>query len=262
MSFNLKDIFKKYGWQIVAALLVFQFFFPAYLKRAVYPYVYGKAYNGVLKVSEQDYFEDVQMAPFELKKGKYRYMLAPKTIYAVTGKVGIVDHYDTLFNKFYRGQFQGKYMALVPQDVFLVIGQMAREDVFQKFEFEHEERLGRVLCKGVKYRRSFMSSFMNEQEAKENTAKYNECMKYIKQEEQNNYHPIPANENINKALSMLIKGDVVYLEGYLVDELTMRLKTGTRKNQYHENIVVSGMNPGMCFILYTTKVILNGRVYE
>ena len=258
----MKKHIRKYKWHIVFALLIFQFFFPEYLKRQIYPYFYGKSFDKQLVVSSQDYFEDVNIFPFSFTRGKYTYQLEPKTIYAVTGRVGIVDHYDTLWNKFYRGQFQGKYISLVPQDVFLVIGNMARDDIFEKFNFEHEERLGRVVCKGVKYRTSFLPSATNREKAEKNWQKYNECNQYIRQEEQNNYHPIPATNNINKALSMLLKGDLVYLEGYLVDVPEMGLKTGTRKKQYHENIIVKGQAPGMCFILYTTKVILNGRVYE
>lgn len=253
---------KKYKWRIIFALLVFQFFFPQYSKRAIYPYIYGQKTDEVLKISQKDYFEDVNLPPFVLTKGKYTYKLNPKTIYAVTGRVGIVDHYDTLWRKFYRGQFQGDYINLVPQDIFLVIGGMAREDVFEKFKFEHEERLGRVLCKGVKYKKSFMSFTMSEEESQKNAEKLNECNQYIKQSEQNNYHPIPATNRINKALSMLLPNDIVYLEGYLVDVPSMRLQTGTRKEQYHENMKVGAHAPGMCFILYTTKVVLNGRVYE
>ena len=238
------------------------FFFPAYWKRMLYPYLYGKKYDGQLEISQRDFFEDVKGSPFYFNRGKYAYILEPKTNYAVTGRVGILDHYDTLWNRFFRGQFQGKYINLVPRDIFLVIGNMAREDVFDKFEFDHEERLGRVLCKGVKYRTSFMSAYKNEEEAEKSHAKYKECHQYIRQEEFNNYHPIPATERINKALSMLLPGDVVHLEGILVDVPQMRLNTGTRKEQYHENIITNGMAPGMCFILYTTKVILNGRVYE
>jgi len=255
-------IIRKYVWHIVFALLVVQYFFPQYLKRAILPYLISQKYDAPLEISDEDYFEDVANTPFVFERGDKQYILVPKTRYAVTGKVGIVERYDTLWGKFYRGHAQGLYINLVPQDVFLVIGNMAKEDIFQKLTFEHEERLGRVLCKGVKYRRSFMPSSMSRQEAKENWQKYQDCHRFINQAEENNYHPIPANERINQALSMLVKGDVVYLEGLLVDVPDMGMKTGTRKNQYHENIITSGMNPGMCFILYTTRVILNGRVYE
>lgn len=227
----------------------------------IYPYLFGTKTDVVLTVSSQDYFEDTPPKTFVFSRGKYQYRLVAKTVYATTGRVGIVDDYSTLFNRIFRGQFQGDYINLVPQDVFLVIGDMARDDVFQKLKFEHEERLGRVVCKGVKYRRSFMGAFLSSEDAERNMQKLNDCMRDVKQHEQNNYHPIPANERINKALSMLLPGDIVYLEGWLVDVPDMGLKTGTRKEQYHENIIIGGSSPGMCFILYTTKLILNGRLY-
>lgn len=243
-------------------LLCLYWLFPQYIRRAVYPLFLGEPTSQPLQISAADSFEDIALPPFQFKRGKYTYTLVPRTKYAVTGRVGIVDDYDTLFNWFYRGQFQGDYINLVPRDVVLVIGQMATPEVFAMLDFEHEERMGRVLCKGVKYKKSFMPSFMSAQKAEENRHKYNECHKFIKNEELNNYHPIPANEHINKALSMLVKGDVVHLEGVLADVPTMRLNTGTRKEQTHGNMLVGGQAPGMCFILYTTKVILNGKVYE
>lgn len=262
IKFNFRRFFRRYKKHIVFAFLLFCFFFPAYWKRAVYPYLFGKKTNEVLQISSHDYFEDVNAPMFVFTRGKYSYYLVPKTRYAVTGRVGILDHYDTLWNRFFRGQFQGDYINLVPRDIFLVIGQMAQKDIFKKFKFDHEERLGRVLCKGVKYRTSFMSAYRNQEEAEKSQANFKACHQYIKQEEQNNYHPIPATERINKALSMLLPGDVIYLEGVLVDVPQMRLSTGTRKEQHHENMITNGMKPGKCFILYTTKVIVNGRVYE
>ncbi len=256
----LRFLDKHFGRIIFGTFFLF-LYFQTEIKRCVYPFIYGQKTNAVLQISAQDYFEDINHQNIPYKKGKYTYTLKPKTVYSVTGRVGIVDRYDTLFNRFYRGQFQGAYIALVPQDVFLVIGQMADDDIFQKFVFEHEERLGRVLCKGVKYKKSFLSSFSSLKQAQESMEKYKECNHYIKEEEQNNYHPIPASKNINKALSMLKKGDVVYLEGFLVDVDPLGLKTGTRKKQHHQNIIINGMQPGMCFVLYTTKVILNGYQY-
>ena len=68
-------------------------------------------------------------------------------------------------------------------------------------------------------------------------------------------------ENINKGLHTLIAGDVVHIEGYLVDVPSMGMLTGTRTNQHHE-YVMSGQNPGMCFILFTTKLTVNGYTYQ
>ena len=75
------------------------------------------------------------------------------------------------------------------------------------------------------------------------------------------YYADLTNEKINKALHMLLPEDIIYIEGYLVDVLSMGLKTGTRKQQQHDYLI-SGYNPGMCFVLYTTKIIFNGRIYQ
>lgn len=248
--------------KICAVLFILHFLFPQYLRRAVYPYLYGKPTTEKLQISTMDYFEDVNAQPFTFKRGGLTYQLQPRTKYSVTGRVGFIDDYTTIRNRIFRGQFQGDYITMVPRDIFLVIGTMARPDVFKLFKFAHEERMGAIMCKGVAYSNSFMPKYLNEEEYQKSEANYRNCIQYIKDEELNNYHPIPANERINKALSMLKVGDVVYLEGILVDVPQMGMKTGTRKKQNHKNMVVNGFEPGMCFILYTTKIILNNYIYE
>lgn len=243
-------------------LLCLHLLFPQYAKRILYPHIFGKPTTAEQHISETDSFKDITMQPFRFVRKNKTYILEPHTRYSVTARVGIVDDYDTLANKFFRGQFQGEYITLAPRDVVLVIGQMAKPEIFDKFEFRHEERMGGAVCKGVKYRTSFMPSFMSEKKAQKNWQKYRQCYQYIKAEEYNNYHLIPANERINKALSMLLPNDVVTVEGLLVDVPQMRLKTGTRKEQTHKNMTVNGYAPGMCFILYTTKVVLKNYVYE
>lgn len=248
--------------KIGVILLILYLLFPQYFRRMIYPYIYGKPTKDIMQISTQDEFEDIIAQPFKYTRGKMTYILMPQTKYAVTGRVGIIDDYSTLRNRIFRGQFQGDYINLVPRDLFLVIGKLAEPQVFKLFEFEHEERMGTMLCKGVAYSKSFMPKMLSEKEYRKSQEKYQNCQQYVNNAELNNYHPIPANERINKALSMLVAGDVVHLEGILVDVPTMGMKTGTRKNQKHKNQVVSGQEAGMCFILYTTKVILNSRVYE
>ena len=253
---------KKLIKNICICCLIFLFFYPQYLKRLIYPYLLGKPTSESIKISDQDFYEDISAQPIEFKRKDMVYTLLPKVYYKTTGRVGIVDHYDTLFNIIYRWHKQKEYINLAPRDIFLVIGNMAQPEIFKQFEFLHEERGGAVLCKGVKYKMSFMPVFMGKKKAIENMKRFNQCNQFIKDEEQNNYHPIPANEIINKALSMLLPGDIVALEGYLVDVPQMGLHTGTRKGQIHKNLKIGGMETKMCFILYTTKVIINGRIYE
>lgn len=253
-------------WRIikcVCAILILCQFYPQYWKRVVYPYIYGTPANKTLTISATSFFEDVppNTPPFVFQKNNTKYSLHPRTKYSVTGKIGYVDTYDGWWNRFYRGQFQQKYINLVPLDLFIVIGNMAQPEIYKMFRFTHEERMGSILCKGVKYKTSFFNFWLSEEEAKESDANFQKCDKYMRSEEFNNYHPIPANENINKALHMLLPDDVIYIEGYLVDVPSLGLTTGTRHQQQHDYLV-SGYNPGMCFILYTTKIVFHNRVYQ
>lgn len=253
---------KKIIIKISIVLILLYLIFPQYPKRITYPFLFGKRSSTPMQISDEDYFQDIDTAPIEFKKGKYSYILLPKVRYSVTGRVGYVDHYDTLWNKLYRGHTQKSYINLVPNDIFLVIGNMAKPEIFSMFKFEHEERGGSVLCKGVKYRKSFMTSYKSQEEAEESRKNYEHCHPYIKQEELNNYHPIPATPKINLGLSTLLPNDILYMEGYLVDVPQLGLNTGTRKEQHHTNMITNGYNPGKCFILYTTKIIINGIIYE
>ena len=258
-----KAQYKKNIVRAIVFVLLLSFFFPQYWKRCVYPRLFGKPAEQRQEISDEDFFEDFDAVPFKIQREHRNYLLVPKVKYSVTGRIGIVDHYDGWWTRIYRGQSQGKYIDLVPRDIFLVIGKMAQPDVFKLFEFEHEERMGRALCKGVKYQKSFMSAhYIDEKEAKISEENSRRCDPYMNMKEQNNYHPIPANEKINKALSMLLKGDIVTLEGILVDVPELGLSTGTRKEQFHDKWVIAGQKAYKCFVLYTTRVIVNGVVYE
>ena len=244
-------------------LSVLNFFYPQFFKRLIYPFLYGKQSAEKLEISAHDNFADFPLntPAFIFERNNMKYKLFPKTKYSVTGKIGYIDYYDGWWNRFYRGFAQGDYINLVPLDIFMVIGNMAKPEIYDMFEFDHEERLGIVKCKGVKYKTSFFSFYTSKDEAEKSRHNYAKCNKYINEEERNNYHPIPANEKINKALHLLKPGDIVHIEGILVDVPAMGLVTGTRKQQHHKYIM-GGYNPGMCFILYTTKIIVNNYVYE
>lgn len=269
---NRKSKIKKFFKIAVAVGLIIYFVFPRYWKSLIYPFLYGKQHGIEQKISKEDYFEDVKSEPFVFKRNGSVYQLIPKTKYRATGRVGITDHYDGWWNKFYRGysrnSSQKSYIDLVPQDVVFVTGKMAEPDVFETFDFFHEERNGGVKCKGVEYNTSIKSAFgirMSYKKWQKNQEIYNKCHPYISENEYNNYHPIPANENINAALSMLKHGDLVSLEGFLVDvsiDGKDFLKTATRHSQRHPWARVGGRETGWCFVLYTTKIIVNGVLYE
>ena len=260
-----KEKIKKYSFRFFLILFIFCFFWPQYWKRLVYPFIYGKYTNQELEISAQDSFEDLpdNTPPIYFKYDSYTYELTPKTKYSVTGKIAYVEPYDGIWNRFYRNHSQKHYINIVPIDFFIVIGNIAKPEIYKMFEFGHEERAGFIRCRGVKYKTSVFSMFLSEKEYRKSAENEAKCAPFFKPEDYNNYHPIPANENIRKAFHMLLPKDVVYLEGILVDVNSMGLDlvTGTRKLQHHKYII-AGYNPGMCFVLYTTKIIFNNHVYE
>ena len=250
----------KIGTMICIAIILL-FLFPEYSKRLIYPFLFAKKTSETLTISQDGNYKDVNLNVFEFTRNKHIYKLQPKTQYSITAKIGYIDHYDTILNKMYRGHSQDDYINLVPVDLLMVYGDMAKPEIYKLFEFEHEERTGFIKCKGVKYKESFFSFYASDSEREKSEKNYAHCETYMKNHQFNNYHPIPANENINKGLHTLIAGDVVHIEGYLVDVPSMGMLTGTRTNQHHE-YVMSGVNPGMCFILFTTKLIVNGHTYQ
>ena len=67
-----------------------------------------------------------------------------------------------------------------------------------------------------------------------------------------NNHVIPANNNILRAIKMLKKKDVVYLEGYLVSYTTTRGNlTGTGKS----STTRTDRQGGSCEIVYVTRLV-------
>ncbi len=258
------DIRKVLAAYALIFLFLFCFFYPQYPKKLFYPFIYGEKSSVKISPSDEEYFNDIEAEPLQLYRDKYSYVLLPKVEYHGTHRVGYVDSYDTMFNKFYRGQFQGDYIALVPQDIYLVNGILAEPYPFSLFDFHHEERIGSMRCKGVSYSDSFVGGIFTSQSTMEESAKLlKECNLYDKHEYHNNFHPIPASENINKAFHIAVPGDIIYLEGYLSDVQNMHMETATRKGQQHPVFRVGGkLTSDWGFILYTTKVILNDYVYE
>lgn len=248
---------------VCIALGLLMFLYPEYPKRLFYPFLFGQKTNEKLEISQDACYEDLNTAPITFARNNIKYILYPQTKYSVSAKIGYVDSYDTILNKIYRGHSQSDYINLAPIDLFMIYGDMAKPEIYKLFEFDHEERTGYIKCKGVKYKESFFSFYLSDSEREKSEKNLAVCNPHINENQFNNYHPIPANENVNKGLHTLLAGDIIYIEGYLVNVKapSFTLATGTRTNQHHP-FVMNGENPGMCFIIYTTKIIVNGYVYQ
>ena len=230
---------------ISVGVAIFLFFYPAYLYRLIYPYIFGKPIEGKLQISSEDYFYDLEN-PQDIRiiTSKMTFIAYPRVKYSVTGKVAYVERYSGWWEKFAHGYDASHtlYNYFSPLDLTLVYGPLADKDKYQLINFEHEYRTAKL---------TYPPSLI----------KYGDLINYL-----NNYHIIPANNRIRRALDTILTDDTIYIEGLLVnvkavEEPRFFLKTGLRHNQWHEELYGGNYAP-MCFVLYTTKIIMNHRVYE
>ncbi|MBQ8482357.1 MAG: hypothetical protein IJ532_07485 [Alphaproteobacteria bacterium] len=240
------DLFWKGVLKYIAiGVTVFLLFYPSYLYRLIYPYIFSKPITGKLQISNQDYFNDLQNPQdIRIKSSEMTFIVSPKVKYAVTGKVAYVERYSGWWEKFAHGYDPSHsiYNDLSPIDLTLVYGSLADKEKYSLINFDHEYRTAKLT-----YPR--------------NSVSYNELIDYL-----NNYHIIPANNHIRRALDTILTDDTIYIEGYLsdvtaVEEPRFILKTGLRHNQWHKELYGGNYAP-MCFVLYTTKIVINHRVYE
>jgi len=224
---------------------VFLFFYPAYVYRLIYPYIFGESVNGKLQISDKDFFSDLKKTQdIQIKSSKATFILSPKVKYAVTGKVAYVERYSGWWEKFAHGHDLSHtlYNYFSPIDLTLVYGPLANKEKYKYINFDHEYRMAKMT-----YSREHVT--------------HEELINYL-----NNYHIIPANSRVKRALDTIITDDTIYIEGYLVNIRAVEypwfsLKTGLRHNQWHEELYGGNYAP-MCFLLYTTKIIIKHRAYE
>ncbi len=242
LSYKIMKMLKKHIKLIAFCLVLILYFYPQFITRPLYQKLYGQPTNQQLTISDKDFFEDITHRDdivYDLQYKNQGAFLTPVVKYSVTGRLGILEHYDGWFENFYHKHDKRRihYNHLAPTDLSIIIGQTAYDPTFSQCSFSHEYR---VLWHHCPTR---------------------------KREDVNNYHIIPANENIKKALKTLIKGDILYIEGLLVDVKSVtfpdfKLTTGRRKNQTHKDQFVGGKYTGMCFVLYTTKIITGNHIYQ
>ena len=223
----------KYGF---FAALAFSIWKPEYIKRAVYPHIYGKKVQTTLKISDHDVFtplaDNEKITMQQYYEGE-KIEFIPQEKYSITAKIGILERYGGWWESFYHGHDKNRmiYNKFAPIDLALFHGLEQNAD-FKKC-VSHEYRLLWDKCK-------------------------------MKREYYNNYHIIPATKNIRRATETLIQGDVVQVEGILMNVKfpTYEMKTGTSHGMIHQDQFAGGLYTGMCFITYVKRLLVNGYVYE
>ena len=180
---------------------------------------------------------------FELERQHHSYILRPRKKYQVYGRIIDIDRYHGLWEKFAHDYDNGRmiYNALSPLDLVIGHGQMADKDFLKNFEFKHEYRLmWWKPLKPIEYT-SFQHLF-------------------------NNYHIIPATPRIALATRTLMRGDMIFLKGLLVDVKSpdytwCELSTGGNYNEWHKEFY-GGQYATKCFILYVQELRVNNYLYK
>lgn len=166
------------------------------------------------------------------------------TYFRSYGRIAYLDTNDALIKGWFLSSGNKEkawlYKKVVPYDMSIAYGQLAQPKIFNQVKFGHEENVGFIFSDRVK----------------------------INLNEFDNIHILPANKRIRQIVSVLKKGDEVYLEGFLTD---WDSPTVPREKQWYKTARyvgekshqrAGGRLSGLCYQLFLTKIILNGHVYK
>lgn len=198
---------------------------------------------------EAPLYEQITMLPQEYREnarfGKYDVLINFRAEYQVVGRAVYVDVYD---NSFYFG-FKSKqqelntlYNAVSPLDISLFIGETAQDGNWQKIKVGHEYR---VLT--WQWQRSDKVT--------------------VNMDEISNSHVIPANTAVRRGFDTIRKGDIVYLNGFLLDWNPLgefediNFKTALTAGEIAD-FKIGGRISGLCRYFYVTELAVGGYTFK
>lgn len=198
---------------------------------------------------EAPLYEQITMLPQEYREnarfGKYDVLINFRAEYKVVGRAVYVDVYD---NSFYFG-FKSKqqelntlYNAVSPLDISLFIGETAQDGNWQKIKVGHEYR---VLT--WQWQRSDKVT--------------------VNMDEISNSHVIPANTAVRRGFDTIRKGDIVYLNGFLLDWNPLgefediNFKTALTAGEIAD-FKIGGRISGLCRYFYVTELAVGGYMFK
>lgn len=238
-------ILKKY-WKIAAVVLCLLLIKEG--RRPLYKYIWG-TYSGVYPVVGSETFTPFGGSQLwmsaDLGGYRIRYLLRRK--YSVSGRVVYVDWNDGFWNTWYHSAANDGvklYNAVAAVDVSIVHGATAEDGNWQKIKFDHEER-----------------GLMWTYQYKDNPV--------VNNDEINNNHVIPATTAVRRAIAIMKTGEVVEMEGYLMDWKGtgkfgwFSIETATEPGELHSKQLYGGVpGAGFCRQFYVTKVCFDGYCFE
>lgn len=198
---------------------------------------------------EAPLYEQITMLPQEYREnarfGKYDVLINFRAEYQVIGRAVYVDVYD---NSFYFGfkskqqELNALYNAVSPLDISLFIGETAQDGNWQKIKVGHEYR---VLT--WQWQRSDKVT--------------------VNMDEINNSHVIPANTAVRRGFDTIRKGDIVYLNGFLLDWNPLgefediKYKTALTAGEIAD-FKIGGRISGLCRYFYVTELAVGGYMFK
>ncbi len=198
---------------------------------------------------EAPLYEQITMLPQEYREnarfGKYDVLINFRAEYQVIGRAVYVDVYD---NSFYFGfkskqqELNALYNAVSPLDISLFIGETAQDGNWQKIKVGHEYR---VLT--WQWQRS------------------DKVM--VNMDEISNSHVIPANTAVRRGFDTIRKGDIVYLNGFLLDWNPLgefediNYKTALTAGEIAD-FKIGGRISGLCRYFYVTELAVGGYMFK
>lgn len=198
---------------------------------------------------EAPLYEQITMLPQEYREnarfGKYDVLINFRAEYQVIGRAVYVDVYD---NSFYFGfkskqqELNALYNAVSPLDISLFIGETAQDGNWQKIKVEHEYR---VLT--WQWQRSDKVT--------------------VNMDEISNSHVIPANTAVRRGFDTIRKGDIVYLNGFLLDWNPLgefediNFKTALTAGEIAD-FKIGGRISGLCRYFYVTELAVGGYMFK
>ncbi len=198
---------------------------------------------------EAPLYEQITMLPQEYcenaRFGKYDVLINFRAEYQVIGRAVYVDVYD---NSFYFGfkskqqELNALYNAVSPLDISLFIGETAQDGNWQKIKVGHEYR---VLT--WQWQRSDKVT--------------------VNMDEISNSHVIPANTAVRRGFDTIRKGDIVYLNGFLLDWNPLgefediKYKTALTAGEIAD-FKIGGRISGLCRYFYVTELAVGGYMFK
>lgn len=198
---------------------------------------------------ETPLYEQITMLPQEYREnarfGKYDVLINFRAEYQVVGRAVYVDVYD---NSFYFGfkskqqELNALYNAVSPLDISLFIGETAQDGNWQKIKVGHEYR---VLT--WQWQRSDKVT--------------------VNMDEISNSHVIPANTAVRRGFDTIRKGDIVYLNGFLLDWNPLgefediNFKTALTAGEIAD-FKIGGRISGLCRYFYVTELAVGGYMFK